>query len=74
MSWYSGHGNPVSVPCQVMDKNTPLHMSHDIGIILQHKIEKIEEVAAAARQNFRICYSPLLHTSPKRCKTHIDYI
>ena len=33
----------------VMQPDTPLRESHDVGIVLQHKIERLEEVAAAAR-------------------------
>ena len=31
----------------VMNQNTPLHITHDTGIRLQHKIEKIDEVDRA---------------------------
>ena len=42
----------------VMPEETPLRESHDVGILLQHKIERLEEVLTRHSQP-RAAHTPL---------------
>ena len=57
----------------VMNQNTPLHITHDTGIRLQHKIEKIDEVdRAVLMMGGRVVEEAIKKTEEFLNKTSLD--